>query len=166
MKRFDLKVPSLFYRWMLCCKITGAHAWVSQSSRTLGWKWVWNKWGSRWEFLGRGRRFLYALDSRSCLLYKYSSPFVTDLACYRSRMFGHHSAWGVTCSTRNTIQLVFIVMGHKRSFLILTELKGKGLECSKWNLFIFTPFFHIYAIQYLSLASCSHFNMCHVPTLG
>lgn len=50
-------------------------------------------------------------------------------------------------------------MGHKLLFLILTELKGKGLESGKLNLFICTPFFHIYTIWYLSLASCSHFNM-------
>lgn len=73
---------------------------------------------------------------------------------------------GRTYSTRNAVQFVFIVRGHKPLFLILTELKGKGLESGKLNLFICTPFFHIYATQYLSLASCSQFNMCHVPTLG
>lgn len=45
-------------------------------------------------FLGLAIKVFYGLDNRSCLLYKCSSLFIIDLACYRSRMLGHWSTCG------------------------------------------------------------------------
>lgn len=106
--------------------------------------------GAGGNFFGLAIKLFYMLDNKSCLLSKFSSLFIIDLAPYCSRMLGLNSSGGVMGEMhilqKNLFSLPWVI-----NYYFLFSLSVKE---NVWNEL--NEIFHFHPIlSYLPLATCS-----------
>lgn len=112
-KNFGLKVLATFRRCTLCHKVQVFFlgflcpplGFCAGSVFEINEEAVGNLFWRGWVF--------YALGNRSCLLYKYFSLFIIDLASHQSRMLGHQQYLWWMYSISKVTHFIFNVLGHK-----------------------------------------------------